>query len=87
MAQIAEDDVDKSVRLAAVNALVSLGREELAQSAKIAAEQRRQFQEMNVRFRRGAIHEAGQSMCEVFGLTAAQREIARAPRSFHRFVL
>ena len=84
---VAEEDVDKSVRAAAINALVSLGKSDLARSAEAAAKQRRQYQEMNVKFRKGAIHEAGQSMCEVFGLTAAQREKARGPRSFRRFIL
>jgi HEAT repeat protein len=76
VSEVAETDVDKGVRQAAINVLVSIGKPDLAREAKAAARQQHEFRDLNIKAKMGAIWEADQSMCEVLGMTRRQKHLA-----------
>jgi hypothetical protein len=75
LAEVAEQDRDKSVQQAALNALVALGKSALACEMKASITERRR-RELNVKAKQGAVWEAQQSMCEALAFTRQQRHIA-----------
>lgn len=74
LAEVAETDAAKDVRQAGLNALVALGKPELAREAMYAVRERKN-RDLKVKVRPGGIWEAGQTMCDVLAMTVRQRRI------------
>lgn len=69
LAHMVAEDWDKSVRNAAGNALVALGRAELASEAEALARERFEFRAVHVK-RAAQLHQASPSMCQLLPLGA-----------------